>query len=101
MAFAFTMNSTPDESAKMAVRIQIARLLVAFGCAIAFAVAPVLTAAPAGACPPSFYTDPFTGQCSAPGQFPTVNGITCIPGRHLGTCMGMLQNMPGGFNPWP
>jgi hypothetical protein len=101
VAFVITMNSTSEESAKMAIRNSIARLFVASGCAIAFAVVPVVTATPAGACLPNFNTDPFTGQCSAPGQFPTVNGITCIPGRHLGTCMGMLQNMPGGFNPWP
>jgi hypothetical protein len=89
-------------AANTAIRNRIARTFVAIGCAAAFAVAPVLSAAPAGACPPSFYTDPFTGQCAAPGSgIPTVNGIPCIPGRHLGTCMGMLQNMPGGFNPWP
>jgi hypothetical protein len=98
----FTLESTSDESVTMAIRKQVARVFVAFGCAAAFAVAPVVTASPAGACPPSFYSDPFTNQCAAPGSgIPTVNGIPCIPGRHLGTCMGMLQNMPGGYNPWP
>ena len=84
----------------MAVRSEFSRLFMAIGCAAAFAAAPLVTAAPAAACPPSFYTDPFTGQCSAPGSIPTVNGIPCIPGEHLGTCLGMLQNMPGGNNPW-
>jgi hypothetical protein len=84
----------------MSVRSALPRLLVSAACAAAFAVAPIMTAAPAAACPPSFYADPFTGQCSAPGSIPTVNGIPCIPGEHLGTCMGMLQNMPGGYNPW-
>jgi hypothetical protein len=91
-----------DESGTtMAIRIPLLRLSTAVVCAAAFAVAPVVTAAPAVACPPSFWTDPFTGQCTAPGGIPSVNGITCIPGRHLGTCMGFLQNMPGGYNPWP
>ncbi|MGO4444604.1 hypothetical protein AB4Z42_14705 [Mycobacterium sp. 2YAF39] len=85
----------------MATRNPMGRLFFAVVCASAFAVAPFVTAAPASACGPNFYTDPFTGQCSAPGNIPTVNGITCIPGRHLGTCMGMLQNMPGGYSPWP
>ncbi len=51
----------------MAVRSEFSRLFMAVGCAAAFAAAPLVTAAPAAACPPSFYTDPFTGQCSAPG----------------------------------
>jgi hypothetical protein len=98
----FTLESIPDESVTMALRKQVARVFVALGCATGFAIAPVVTASPAGACPPSFYSDPFTNQCAAPGSgIPTVNGIPCIPGEHLGTCLGMLQNMPGGYNPWP
>jgi len=75
-------------------------VMPAVGCVTVAVVLPLTTAAPAGACPPSFYTDPFTGQCTAPGNIPTVNGITCVPGQHFGTCMGFLQNMPGGYNPW-
>jgi hypothetical protein len=84
----------------MSGRNVLLRIGAAACCAAGFATAPLLTAAPAGACPPSFYADPFTGQCSAPGSIPTVNGIPCIPGEHVGTCLGMLQNMPGGYSPW-
>jgi hypothetical protein len=49
--------------------------------------------------------DPITGQCYTPNSLPTVGGIPCIPGRSLGTCLGILQNQspPGGGPPsgWP
>lgn len=92
--------TTTKTTVTMPVRVAPTRLILASACAAAFVAAPLVTAAPAAACPPGFYTDPFTGQCSAPGSVPTVNGIPCIPGEHLGTCLGMLQNMPGGYNPW-
>lgn len=73
----------------------------------ASAVVPVAAAPPASACPSGFMSDPYTGQCYTPNSLPTVAGIPCIPGRSLGTCLGILQNQsprgggppPGG--PWP
>ncbi len=78
---------------------------LAVGLATAFTVLPVAAAPSASACPSGFTTDPFTGQCYTPNALPTVAGIPCIPGRSLGTCLGILQNQspPGGGPPpgWP
>jgi hypothetical protein len=69
--------------------------------------APVAFAPSAHACPIGHNADPFTGQCYVVGGVPTVNGIPCIPGRSVGTCLGFLQNkpLPGGGappgGPWP
>ena len=69
--------------------------------------APVAFAPSAHACPIGHNADPFTGQCYVVGGVPTVNGIPCIPGRSVGTCLGFLQNKPwpgGGAppgGPWP
>ncbi len=83
------------------------RLLLAALAAAVLAVLPVFTAPPASACPTGFLSDPVTGQCYAPNSLPTVGGIPCIPGRSLGTCLGILQNQsprgggpPAGW-PWP
>ncbi len=67
----------------------------------------LFTAPAANACPSGFASDPFTGQCYTPNALPTVAGIPCIPGKSLGTCLGILQNQspPGGGpppgGPWP
>ena len=48
---------------------------------------------PAGACPIGHLADPITGRCYvANSGVPTVGGIPCIPGQHLGTCLSILQN---------
>lgn len=71
------------------------RMLLAAACGALFVVAPIVTAGPAAACISGQFADPFTGQCSGGyGSYPSVNGVPCIPGQHLGTCMGFLQNMP-------
>lgn len=85
----------------------IARWTVGAVALATFAAVPVGTAPPASACPSGFMSDPYTGQCYTPNSLPTVAGIPCIPGRSLGTCLGILQNQsprgggppPGG--PWP
>ena len=73
-----------------------------------FVAAPVVAAAPANACPSGHLADPITGQCFvANSGVPSVGGIPCIPGKSLGTCLGILQNQspPGGGppagSPWP
>ena len=82
------------------------RLLLIPVAALLFA-APMASAPSAQACPIGHDSDPFTGQCYVVGGLPTVNGIPCIPGQTLGTCLGFLQNkpMPGGGappgGPWP
>ncbi|MGI9124699.1 MAG: hypothetical protein ACR2JM_08100 [Mycobacterium sp.] len=81
-------------------------LAVAAGAVLAMAV-PVVTSPPASACPSGFSVDPYSGQCLTPNALPTVSGIPCIPGKSLGTCLGILQNQspPGGGPPpgglWP
>ncbi|MCB0933632.1 MAG: hypothetical protein KDB71_17265 [Mycobacterium sp.] len=75
--------------------------------AVGFLGLPVATAGRAHACPSGFMSDPITGQCYTPNALPTVGGIPCIPGKSLGTCLGILQNQspPGGGPPpggvWP
>ena len=77
----------------MTIRFRLFRLLMAVACGVLFTVAPMVTAAPAVACPTGHLSDPYTGQCYVVGGVPTVNGIPCM-GRHLGTCLGFLQNLP-------
>ena len=83
------------------------RILLAGAAAAAFVGLPVAAAPPVSACPSGFVTDPFTGQCYTPNALPTVAGHPCIPGKSLGTCLGILQNQspPGGGpppgGPWP
>lgn len=87
-------------------RSRIPKALVAVaGGASLFAV-PMIAASSASACPTGHSSDPFTGQCYVNGALPTVNGIPCIPGQSMGTCLGFLQNkpLPGGAppgGPWP
>lgn len=91
----------------MPAGLRITRALTTIVCGAAFAVAPVLASAPASACPTGHMSDPYTGRCYVNGGIPTVNGIPCIPGQSLGTCLGILQNqpLPGGGpppgGPWP
>lgn len=95
----------------MATPLGAARVLAAAGCLLmagGLMAAGQLIAAPvAKACPSGFFSDPYTGQCYTPNSLPTVAGIPCIPGKSLGTCLGILQNQspPGGGpppgGPWP
>lgn len=92
----------------MALRQRIGRTLMAAACAGLFVGVPMVVAAPANACPIGHLADPITGQCFvANSGVPTVGGIPCIPGKSLGTCLGILQNQspPGGGPPvggiWP
>lgn len=92
----------------MAMRCRLGRVLMAAVCAGFFVGVPIVAAAPAGACPIGHMADPITGQCFvANSGVPTVGGIPCIPGKSLGTCLGILQNQspPGGGPPvggfWP
>ncbi|MCV7174299.1 hypothetical protein [Mycolicibacterium sphagni] len=92
----------------MSVRVGISRALLAVACGGLFVAGPVVAAAPAGACPIGHSSDPMTGQCFVTnGGVPSVGGIPCIPGKSVGTCLGILQNQspPGGGppvgGPWP
>jgi hypothetical protein len=92
----------------MAVWQRVSRALTAVVCGGFFVAVPVVVAAPASACPIGHLADPITGQCFvANSGVPTVGGIPCIPGKSLGTCLGILQNQspPGGGpplgGPWP
>ncbi|WP_234816363.1 hypothetical protein [Mycolicibacterium agri] len=85
-----------DESVTtMAVSVRSLRILLAGACGALFLAAPLVTAGQAAACVSGQFADPFTGQCSGGyGSYPSVNGVPCIPGKHLGTCIGFVQNMP-------
>ena len=84
-----------------------ARLLSVVAAGGLLVVGQLVAPPPASACPSGFFSDPFTGQCYTPNSLPTVSGIPCIPGKSLGTCLGILQNQspPGGGpppgGPWP
>ena len=100
--------------------VEVKHAIVAFGCAAAFAAAPVVMASPAAAkdCPYGTVPTKFEGVCvqgqaggfgapgvvvppqaSAPGAdivnnpngFGSVNGIPCTP-EHSGTCIGLIQS---------
>ena len=82
-------------------------LLAALGAA-GLTAAQLWAVPPAAACPSGMFTDPYTGRCYTQGSLPTVSGIPCIPGKSMGTCLGILQNqpVPGGGpappgGPWP
>ena len=92
----------------MGVRRRASKALLAAVCGGFFVAAPVVAAAPANACPIGHLADPITGQCFvANSGVPTVGGIPCIPGKSLGTCLGILQNQspqgggPPVGGPWP
>jgi hypothetical protein len=91
----------------MAVRAAISRALLAAACGALFVAAPVVVAAPASACPVGHLSDPITGQCFVANGVPSVGGIPCIPGKSMGTCLGILQNQsprgggPPVGGPWP
>ena len=92
----------------MAVRQRVSRALMAAVCGGFFVAAQVVAAAPANACPIGHLAAPITGQCFvANSGAPSVGGIPCIPGKSVGTCLGILQNQspPGGGppvgGPWP
>jgi len=92
----------------VAVWQRVSRALLAAVWGGFFVAVPVVVAAPASACPIGHLSDPITGQCFvANSGVPTVGGIPCIPGKSLGTCLGILQNQspPGGGpplgGPWP
>jgi hypothetical protein len=100
--------------------VKLKRSVLVFGCAAAFAVAPLVAASPAAAkdCPYGTVPTKFDGVCvqgqaggfGAPGVvvppqagstgavvvdnpngFGSVNGIPCTP-EHLGTCIGLQQS---------
>jgi hypothetical protein len=86
---------------------RVSRLLAAVIGAAGMVAVPLAAAPSASACPVGMYSDPYTGRCFTQGALPTVSGIPCVPGQHLGTCLSILQNqpVPGGGPPpglpWP
>jgi hypothetical protein len=97
--------------------MNVKRKVVIFGCAVAFAAAPLVVASPAAAdCPWGTKPTRFEGVCISgagggtapippvpppsgggaqivnnPNGFDTVNGIPCTP-EHYGVCYGLAQN---------
>jgi hypothetical protein len=99
--------------------VTVKRGVLVFGCAVAFAAAPLVVASPASAdntCPWGTKPTHFEGVCISgagggagapvapvapsgpaggfvgnPNGFGSVNGIPCSP-EHYGTCYGLIQN---------
>ncbi|HEX3284055.1 MAG TPA: hypothetical protein VHT50_05190 [Mycobacterium sp.] len=99
--------------------VSVKRGVVVFGCAVAFAAAPLVVASPAAAdCPWGTKPTRFAGVCISgagggaaapvapvppqtsaggpqvfnnPNGYDTVNGIPCTP-EHYGVCYGLTQN---------
>ncbi|MCB1291108.1 hypothetical protein [Mycolicibacterium sp.] len=42
-------------------------------------------------CAPGFERNPYTPECLAPVNTPTINGVPCVP-SNLGLCSSFLQN---------
>jgi len=42
-------------------------------------------------CAPGFERNPYTPECLAPVNTPTINGIPCVPSK-IGLCSSFLQN---------
>jgi|SRR3954454_17715505 hypothetical protein len=98
--------------------VTVMRGILVFGCAAAFAAAPLIVAAPASACPYGT-SERFPGVCTNgqssggfgaqgpvvipqaapptanfvpnPNGFSTVNGIPCTP-ENYGKCIGLMQS---------
>ena len=53
----------------------------------------VWTAPLAGAqtCAPGFERNPYTPECLAPVNTPTINGVPCVP-SNIGLCSSFVQN---------
>jgi hypothetical protein len=98
--------------------LNVKRKVVVFGCAVAFAAAPLVVASPAAAdgCPWGTKPTRFDGVCISgagggsapvipvppaaggganivnnPNGYDTVNGVPCTP-EHYATCYAMSQN---------
>ncbi len=99
--------------------VTVKRGVLVFGCAVAFAAAPLVVASPAAAdntCPwgtkptrfegvcisgagggaaapvaPVAPAGPQSGYSDQPAGVGSVNGIPCTP-EHYGTCYGLIQN---------
>ena len=48
-------------------------------------------AAAATTCAPGFERNPYTPECLAPVNTPTINGIPCVP-SNIGLCSSFVQN---------
>jgi len=48
-------------------------------------------AAVATTCAPGFERNPYTPECLAPVNTPTINGIPCVP-SNIGLCSSFVQN---------
>lgn len=75
-------------------------LAAVFGAA---ATAGVLSASPAVAapnCAPGFAPNPYTAECLAPVNTPTINGVPCVA-SNIGLCSSFVQNQQPRRGPRP
>ena len=54
----------------------------------------------AQACAPGFEPNPYTAQCLAPVNTPTINGIPCVA-SNIGLCSSFVQNQQPPRGPRP
>ncbi|MCB1288782.1 MAG: hypothetical protein KDB47_14005 [Mycobacterium sp.] len=68
-------------------------MLVRVACSCVLTAGAVWLAPQAAAqdCAPGFERNPYTPECLAPVNTPTVNGVPCVP-SNLGLCSSFLQN---------
>lgn len=69
------------------------------GALLAGAVSPA-PASTAQGCAPGFEPNPYTAQCLAPVNTPTINGIPCIA-SNIGLCSSFVQNQQPPRGPRP
>jgi hypothetical protein len=82
-----------------ATRVRQLLAAVCGGALVAGAVALSPTVA-AQNCAPGFEPNPYTAQCLAPVNTPTINGIPCVA-SNIGLCSSFVQNQQPPRGPRP
>ena len=70
---------------------------VAVAAGVGLAVAPAATAQN---CAPGFAPNPFTAECLAPVNTPTISGVPCVASK-IALCSSFVQNLQPRRGPGP
>ena len=63
----------------------------ALAASAAFGAVWAVPTAGAQTCAPGFERNPYTPECLAPVNTPTINGVPCVP-SNIGLCSSFVQN---------